>query len=89
MDRNEDRGTGRTTEQIKAAPRGALYVCIRAEAGYAKAPAHALGRPDLKFAGPEAVGERLLGLRAPVVVDHAVRLDPLQRMCLQAYANRR
>ncbi len=76
------RGTGRTTCQMLAAPRGAIYVCVHEQDArwYSRHLAHKLGRGDLKLVGPHWLehhwqGRELTGL----VLDHACHLTDEQR----------
>lgn len=71
------RGTGRTTAQMIAAPKGALYVVsCTPEVGYAQRLARKCGREDLQVVAPFYLGERrFMGLRlSGIAVDHAARL---------------
>ena len=69
-----DRGAGKTTEQMKAAPVGAVFVWCNDRIEYARRLAHFLSRPDLKIKPRSWVrGGGWQGLRAAVVVDHAAR----------------
>ena len=43
----KDRGTGRTTEQMEAAPKGAVFVWVNSYLSYPKHLAVSLGRQDL------------------------------------------
>lgn len=76
-----DRGTGRTTKQMQAAPFGALFVWANDRVDYAKFLSCALERNDLIIKSPRALeGSRLAGIDyAGVVVDHAALLTPEQR----------
>ncbi len=66
------RGTGRTTEQIKSAPAGAVFIS-GAEVGYTRELARVLGRTDIQVyprMDPNHYG--LKGLDVPVVLDHFI-----------------
>lgn len=88
---DDDRGTGRTTRQMLAAPHGAVFVwCNNGSAGYARDLAQKHGRDDLKVVTPQWLedgkwqGHRLTGL----IVDHAARLSAAQMAALH-YASAR
>ena len=49
------RQSGRSSEQMKAAPAGAVYVWVNSMLGYPKALARAVGREDLRIVGPHMV----------------------------------
>ena len=70
-----NRGTGRTTRQILAAPQRAYFVApTRAAAGYTRHLAAFLRRPDIHIETPDFVtDERYRGLtRGSVILDHAI-----------------
>lgn len=71
------RGTGRTTRQMREAPRGAVYVWINGQTHYPRALAASLARRDLEIVRPEWL-EQAFGRAVPIVIDHAVRLTPEQ-----------
>lgn len=81
-DKDEDRGSGRTSDQMRAAPKGALFIWVNDRSiGYARHLAHHLGRDDLDIRPVSVLdrAERLLGLQFPAVVfDHAVRITDRQ-----------
>lgn len=69
---DSERGTGRTTKQIKDAPQGAVFVCPPCAVDYIRRLAEHLGRTDLRIERPDYfIRGRWLGLRFHVVVDHA------------------
>lgn len=68
-----DRGTGRTTQQMKDAPKDAVFVVSVGEIDYARRLARALHRSDLLVIGAYRIEERLQGGRTPVIVDHALQ----------------
>lgn len=78
----EKRRSGRTTAQMKAAPKGAYYVWPHKAADYARALASHLGRNDLTVVDPaffsyrERRGKRKLRLK--IVIDHACVLTVSQ-----------
>lgn len=86
-----DRGTGRTTAQMIAAPTNAAYVWpVSRSVVYAKDLARSLGREDLKvvdrswLSGPES-----RGWRNAVIVDHAVEaLDDSELIALDRIISR-
>ncbi len=82
---DEDRGTGATTRQMRAAPHGALFVWVNNNLSYPRNLASALGRTDLRIVSPEGLQPSLYGHRFPtVVIDHAARLNSRQREIVQA-----
>jgi hypothetical protein len=48
-----DRGSGKTTRAMQAAPKGAVFVWVNHHLDYPKALARHLGREDLKIVSPE------------------------------------
>lgn len=73
------RGTGRTTEQIRSAPQGAIYVCVSGRGGYEHQNALRLGRADLEFRPLKFLDDRgWRGTTGHVIVDHAVALTDLE-----------
>ena len=74
------RQIGRTSEQMKAAPKGAVYVWVNSILGYPKALARAVGREDLRIVGPHMV-EVLV--HREMVVDHAAVLTNRQLECIR------
>ncbi len=87
----EDRGTGATTRQMRAAPQGALFVWVNSNLSYPRNLAADIGRADLRIVSPEGLQPSLYGRRFPaVVIDHAARLNSRQGEIVQAlcvYAN--
>jgi hypothetical protein len=73
----DERGTGRTTRQMKHAPIGAIYVVPNhAGIAYFSALARDLRRNDLKIHTSFVIDEhRLAGLRCDIVVDHACLIN--------------
>lgn len=77
-----DRGSGRTTQQMLAAPRNAVFVwCYQGSLPYARELARKHGREDLTVVSPLRFetdyfrGREISGL----VLDHATRLNDRQR----------
>ena len=70
---DEKRGTGRTTKQIKEAPKNAVYVWVSGDAHYPRRLARELGREDLEIVGPTWIENyRWRGVGSlNVVIDHA------------------
>jgi hypothetical protein len=68
----EERRTGRTTQQMLNAPRGAYYVWETPALSYAKQLAEYLKRTDLKIvsAGFFSYKGRGAGLKAKIIIDH-------------------
>lgn len=84
-----DRGTGRTTKQMKEAPKGAVFIWCNQHIDYPRELARKLGRTDLIIYGPavfENNGFRLHGVRS-IVIDHAARI-PKEHRAIAAYINR-
>ncbi len=77
---NMERGTGRTTKQMKQAPQGALFVWCNGVTSYARTLAREIGRHDLVIASPyDLESDRLRGQEfQAVIIDHAARLTPQQ-----------
>lgn len=90
------RGTGRTSLQMKSAPKEALFIAI--DCAYARPLAHHLGRPDLIFR-PITTLDRVDNWRgyrfAALVLDHAVQAkmtprqwdvaEQIERECVLRY----
>jgi hypothetical protein len=75
----DDRGTGRTTAQMKAAPEGAVFIWCNSHLHYPRALAQDLGRRDLLIRSPEWLeGDGLRSFREEIVLDHAVSLTRRQ-----------
>ena len=74
-----DRQTGRTTQQIADAPRGAVFVWCNSAIEYPRALAKKLGRDDvvvrpMSWLAPQNTDGHTF---AAVVIDHAAILDAL------------
>ena len=68
-----ERGEGRTTAQMLAAPHGAIYIWpVHSSLSYAKSLAQHIGRVDLAIApiGWLSSISNTRGCRSPVVIDH-------------------
>jgi hypothetical protein len=70
-----ERGSGRTTEQLKAAARGAIYVVPKGAIPYTRNLALHLRRDDIRLFSPE-IFESARGIRGQrewdlLVLDHA------------------
>lgn len=83
-----DRGTGITSQQMRDAPTGAIYVWCNRHTDYARSLARHLSRGDLKIVTPEAADRAIRGTRFPVVIDHAAIL-PLSTLEVIFAANQR
>ena len=70
----EERGTGKTTKQMKEAPERSIYVWPNQDRGYAKGLAQTLGRGDLHIKSMYEISRGTHALRGinSVVLDHAV-----------------
>jgi len=79
-----ERGTGRTTEQMKAAPRGAVYVSPHPFAtDYVRKLAAKILREDLRIVEPSWLDHGWHGkILEGIVVDHACHLDDHHRQLL-------
>lgn len=80
-----DRGTGRTTRQMEAAPKGALFVFAGGANArdYNRSLARKLGRDDLRILSPTEFEQhsihRLRGIELTgIEIDHAVDLTQEQ-----------
>lgn len=74
MSDDAHRGTGRTTQQMKAAPRFAVFVWCDRMLLYPKRLARKLGRNDLLIVSLQWVDATVLqSYSLPVVVDHTAR----------------
>ena len=81
-----ERGTGRTTQQMKEAPLGAVYIWVNHNTlWYSKDLARSIGRPDLEIVGPMWLdGMRFLGRHlSGIIVYHATNLTSKQWDILQ------
>lgn len=68
-----DRGTGRTSAQILAAPPNAVLVSPTGDPDYCQRLAEHLGRPDIKCVSKSwLLRSGYEGTRRPVVIDHAL-----------------
>jgi len=83
--KDKDRGTGRTTAQMKAAPKGAIFVWCNPCLNYPRQLAKGLDRIDLVIIPPSLLEEhRWKGLRLTgLVVDHDTRLTEEQAQTLE------
>lgn len=80
------RQTGRTTQQMKEAPKGAVFVWNNNHLHYAHGLAHKLGREDLRIVSPSWLHQgHYRGLDVDVVLDHACKLDMDTMVELQKY----
>lgn len=68
------RQTGITTQQMKEAPKGAIYVWVNDVLDYPKSLARHLGRSDLLILPPHIVRlQTVAGRQIGIVVDHATK----------------
>lgn len=79
-----DRGTGKTTRQIKALPTGAVFVWCSGDLHYPKALARSLSRQDVEVVKPIwLTSQAWRGRRfSAIEVDHAALLNIHQEECL-------
>jgi hypothetical protein len=85
-----DRGTGRTTRQMVAAPQGAVFISARFAAGHDKQLALKHGRSDLVVVARHWLTERRWEGRlfTGIVVDHDARLTEKEQILLEAALTR-
>ena len=72
------RGTGQTTQQLKGAPTGAIFVWLNSDLWYPRKLALELGRKDLKIVGPAFLTNKgnFMGRGyMEIIFDHAFRAD--------------
>lgn len=69
------RGTGTTTQQMTAAPKGSVFIWMSRHIGYPEELARKIGRGDLQIVPPSWLEEgRWQGVELTgLTVDHAVR----------------
>ncbi len=73
MNDEADRGTGRTANQMLAAPQKAVFVWVSlGSIDYARDLAHHIGRDDLEIIAPEQVGYLRGRDLSGIVFDHAI-----------------
>lgn len=74
------RGSGKTTELMKAAPIGAIYIWVNSHLDYPRQLAKLIGREDLQIESPSYLeGTRYYGLcLSGLLLDHAVDLTDAQ-----------
>lgn len=75
-----DRGTGRTTRRMQAAPQRAVFVWRNSLLDYPRHLACKIARDDLEIVGPHWLGGRYYMGRdlTGVVLDHDVHLSAVQ-----------
>lgn len=77
---SNDRGSGQTTQQMQAAPPGAVFVWCNTILHYPRDLARHLGRTDLRIVSPSWVSaSQMAGGKTPIAVDHAAYLTFEQR----------
>jgi hypothetical protein len=76
----DDRGSGRTSDQIVTAPRDAIFVCAGPR-DYTMRLARHLGRSDIVVvtADYDRVDIACRGSRRPIIIDHALPLGRSSR----------
>jgi hypothetical protein len=81
---DKERGTGRTTEQMRAAPIGAIFISPHAATiGYNKSLAAYIDRKDLKVVSTLWLEEGWRGVTLTgIVIDHAANLNDRQQNLL-------
>jgi hypothetical protein len=86
-----ERGTGRTTKQMQAAPKGAIFISAnRPMVAHDRLLAFKCGRSDLVVVAPHWITDRRwVGLElSGVVIDHAANLTQREHYDLQAAMTR-
>jgi hypothetical protein len=78
IEREQVRGTGRTTAQLRDAPKGAMYVVLDHRFDYVINLAHKLGRSDIIFNRANNIDLLRGYTQSDIIVDHEVTLTPLQ-----------
>ncbi|MFN8758816.1 MAG: hypothetical protein ACK5XA_08410 [Tagaea sp.] len=68
------RQSGRTTRQMMGARPFSIFVWVNGNLHYPARLAASIGRPDLGFASPSEVRNRMMGTTRRIVVDHAAEL---------------
>lgn len=86
--RDDERGTGRTSRQMREAPRNAIFVWCNDYIGYAIRLAYHLDRGDLSIIPPAMIGEFRRGSSRHIVVDHAAVLLEEDRVLISLHENR-
>lgn len=83
----EDRQSGQTTQQLRRAARGALFIWCNEAVSYPKILAADIGRHDIQIERLSVLdheGDRLRGRIWPeVIIDHAARLTEEQTATLR------
>ena len=74
-----ERQSGRTTDQMKMAPKGAVYVWLNNNLNYPRRLSETLGRRDLEIVAPSWLlnqKEKLLGTKTypEMIYDHAIEM---------------
>ena len=78
------RGEGTTTQQMEAAPKGAVFVWCNGHTDYAVRLARKIDREDLQIKSPAWLDDGWRGVTLTgIVVDHAARLTDRQWDWLQ------
>lgn len=83
----DDRQTGRTTKQIKNAPKGSVFINLASANDYIPRLCCHLGRNDLQLKSPRWLDESFYGhaRETNVIVDHAVELTTQQSENLKRF----
>jgi hypothetical protein len=69
---DSQRGTGRTTKQMRDAPQGAIFVWCNGHTDYPRALARHLGREDLRIEPRSFVESNThMATSKPIIQDHA------------------
>lgn len=86
---DRDRGIGRTTKQMLAAPTHSIFVWCNDRLDYPKRLARKIGRLDLQIVSPQWLDGRWNGLMLTgIVIDHDIELTEKQQRLLDAALTR-
>jgi hypothetical protein len=83
---DNDRGTGRTSQQLKFAPQGAIFIWCNDRLDYPKCliGRHWINRPDIKIVAPSWLDDGWRGQRfTGIVIDHAAQLSSRHQALLR------
>ena len=85
-----NRGTGKTTQQLNSAPHGAVFVWCNGQIGYPQQLARSLGRTDIQVKPKSWLdSNECMGVRAPVVYDHALCVLSIRALEAKTYLRER
>ena len=81
---DDERQTGRTTNQMLNAPSNSIYVWVNNHLDYPRRLAYRLGRSDLKIVRVDGLKDAVIGGHESVVIDHCAYVDENIRSILRA-----